>query len=554
MTQQLDLFNPNSDNSTFVLPSPLGNGPVYSPEQYVAQFDALAKNSGTTIDELVKSLNTPPSSLAMSRISYMPETYNKGVLQWPGIAPEALGKIVKENLAPQLIIGMRVDDVMRYSQVSEQPWRPGWTIELRGSHRHATRYERQEISDAKEFLCSANIQYGGDEARERDSLRIDSFTTFLAKLVRDSLTYDGMAVWTDMDIRGRVKAFSALPSGNIRLAGPAGYEANKDLFAVMVDEGGAVQHSFTRDELTFYVRNPRTNQTIGGYGYSEIEIAVRLIQGFQNALDLNVNTFNRNSIPNGILVMSGDMVTSKQLDILNRVWTNLKQGITKAWSLPVIGLNGNGKLELIDLSDVKGKEAYYEDFMNMVAGAFATIYRFPVRRLGYRISGGHGKDTEPWPDASEQVVDDSDPGLAPLLIHIENLINQYLLWTRWPHLQFRFSGKNPKEDAREYQSRQDAMTWGEKRAATGLIALEDTVGGDEDLKMIAKIMSMSPTDPNLSGVFQSVVAAFTKAAFGGDKKDPETPGPRMLHQRDPAASEAHGAIGGVRRNSAAESH
>ena len=60
------------------------------------------------------------------------------------------------------------------------------------------------------------------------------------------------------------------------------------------------QESFTRDDLTFYVRNPRNDPEVFGYGYSEVEMGMRLVKGFQNALDMNIDIFDRSAIANGI--------------------------------------------------------------------------------------------------------------------------------------------------------------------------------------------------------------------------------------------------------------
>lgn len=504
--------------------------------------DELSK----ALTQTTKSIGAPPSAFAFGRISYMPDTYNRGVLQWPGLAPDALRKVVRENVAPQLIIGMRVDDVLRYSTLSNQPWKPGWQIETMETTESPSAADRKAIQEAESFIQNSNIEYGLSEARERDAHKMMGFQGFLSAAVRDSLTFDGIAVWTDMDLSDRVKGYTLLPAANIRLTNVGGYDGDKDKFAVAVDDGGRVIHSFTRDELTFYVRNRRNDPDALGYGYSEVEIAIRLIKGFQNALDFNVDIFDKSSIPNAIMTISGSSVTQKQLDLLNRMWTNLKKGITKAWSLPVIGLSGtDSKIEIIKLNDVHGMEAYYKDFMNMLAGALCTVYRFPVKRLGYRISG-HGHDTQPNPDAGK-IVDEDDPGLAPLLIHLECLINEYLIWSRWPNLRFAFNGKSPKEDARKYEAKMNARTWAEQRKDAGLEPL--TKLAEPWLKDLAEIMELAPADPGKTSMFQSLAASFLEP----EKKDQAAPGAEIQPKKDPARSREHGHESGVRRDSASES-
>lgn len=547
-------FDVNLDATGKALLPGAPSGEVATIDQYVASFTAKA-------DELFKAISAPPSMTSFARISYMPDATNAGVLPWPGIAPESIGKIVRENIAPQLVIGMRIDDVLRYSTLSTHLWRPGWQIELFESHQHPTDSDKKDMREAEKFLQNSNIETKYSGARDRDGKQLTDFQNFLSELVRDSLSYDAVALWTEMAADGKVKSYALLPAAQIRLCGPQGYQGDKTKFAVAVDEGGTIINAFTRDQLVYYVRNPRTDPMVGGYGYPEIEMAVRLIQGFQNAVDLNVDTFNRSGIPNGILLLKGGGWTQRQLDVLTRIWTNLKKGITKVWSLPVVATPTEGDISVVNLQDLKGTDVRYQDHMNMMAGAFCTIYRFPVRRLGYRISG-RGPDTQPVQDGSTQMVDEDDPGLAPLLIHIQNIVNQYLIWSRWPNLRFVFNGKNPKEDAREYEAKKNAMTWGEARAAADMKSLEQMVEAmpdlpaeqKEKLKRIANIMTLCPIDPNISGSFQSLIGAYSQAEFAPDDPQGEgaKPGNRMESKVDPAKSEEHGATSGVRRSSRAE--
>lgn len=491
-----------------------------------------------------------PSIQPYGRMSLMPDSaVNGGVIQWPGIAPDALRKVARENIAPQLIIGMRVDDVLRYSEHSTQIWKPGWKIGLKDIKGKVSKH-KEDISKAEEFLKNGAIDLKDDDARKRDSLHLSGFQRFLSAATRDSLTYDGIALWTDRAVNGKIKEFGLLPAGNIRLCIPEGYGGNPNLFAVAVDDGGRVVNSFSRDNLTYYVRNPRNDIEVFGYGYPEIEIAIRLIKGFQNALDLNIDIFDRSAVANGILTISGGAITQRQLDLLNRLMTNMKKGTSKAWALPVIGLSQDSKLELLDLSKIKGNEAYYKDFLNMLAGALATIWRFPVRRLGYRISG-HGKDTEPASDSGTAMTDEDDPGLAPLLMHIEGLINQYLIWPTWPDLMFGFLGKNPKEDARSYEAKQNARTWAEQRAEAELPDLLDGAESEDEKKLLT-LMQHCPGDPNKSGVFQTAIAAMLKSEQDAASEDEGTPGARTQSKKDPAKSEAHGHTSGVTRDSAGE--
>jgi hypothetical protein len=542
------IFDPNisdgdaTTKAMFPRPDAMNGGSfVRDVGSYVNFYEEAAKAQPPAI----------PQTYSYSRITYMPDANSSGYLSWPGIAPEALDKTVLENILPQLIIFMRVADVMRYSQYSDHPWRPGWKIELRNPRASPTKGQLQAIQEARHFILNCNIESTNSESRQRDAAGVSDFSRYLAAVTRDTLTYDGIAIWTDTDTSGRVTTFAPLNAGRIRLANREGYMGDPNKFAVLLDETGSVIRDFTREELTWYVRNPRTTPNVYGYGFSELEVGAKLIMGFQGALDLNISTFEKNAIPNGILLLEGGGWSYRQLEILTRIWQNLKKGNTKSWALPVIAVPEDGKLSILNMMDMKGTDVRYQDHMNMMAGAFCTLYAFPVNRLGYKISG-RGPDSEPPPDGQGRLIDNDDPGLAPLLIHHENVIQEYFVASRWDDLKFSFSGKFPKEDAREYEARWNSMTWGERRAHTDERPLTEI--SPDWLKPLAEMLELTPGDQAFSGVFQTAATAMLMNKLGIQTgRDPEQVGSRMESKRDPAASEQHGHASGVRRDSAAES-
>lgn len=516
----------------------VGNRDISMFERWVNDTAASAKS------DISKSLTLPPEMASFARFSLLPEVHNGGVIQCPGLPPEVLRKIVRENLIPQVIIGLRVADVLRYSRLSKHPWKAGWQIKLRAAGAAPTEQDKKDIIEAQNFLLNCNIETRN--ARARDKKKLTDFGRFLSELVRDSLTYDGMAIWTERDLQDRVKAFKAYSAFNIRLCGPLGYKGDPNVYSVAVDEAGQVLHEFTREELTWYVRNPRADSDIFGYGYPEIEMAVRLIQCIQNAIDLNADIFNRNSIPNGFLTVKG-MWGQRQLDVLSRIWQNLKRGVSKSWALPVIPIPKDGEIDVLDLSRLKENEAYYAEWMNMSAGLFCSIYRFPVKRLGYHISGKNRDNEPPVPTTTAPAVDDYDPYLGVLLHQVSDVINEYLIWDRWPQLEHCFTGSDPREDAREYEARTLASTVDERRALHDQEPLENLAKGEEE-KQIARLMGQAPVDPALGGIYQTAI----QVVMAPKEQSEGAPGAAFTSKKDPARAESHGHTSGTRRDSAGE--
>ncbi len=542
------------------------------------------------LDILDKSLGPPPQQLSYLRASTMPERFSSlAVMQWPGLPPESLRKIVRENIAPQIVLYIRTTDAVRYSVLSDKPWKPGWRIEskipLDSLSEKDKEHELKLIREAEQFILNCNIETTSSEARLRDSQGYTNFTTFLSAIVRDSLTYDGMAVYTDMDKMGRVKAFAAIEAGLIRLVQPAVTDGkteiepdkmafgnpetwstavgdwgptdslhvfeNRDqdiskIYAVGVDEAGNIKQLFTRDDLIFYVRNPRVDPDIGKYGNPEIFDAMKIIQGYQDTIEMTRTSFTTSSIPNGILKLKGNAWTQRQIDVLQRIWVNLKRGITKSWALPVVNMPMEADMEVLDLQAIKGMEMFYQDWMNVSIGIVCSFYQIPLGRVGYRVSG-RGPDTKMPPETLENPVykDEYDNGKVVLLIHLENMINDYILSTRYPSLRFSFTGKTPSEDSREFEQRILAMTWKEQRKATGLPTLSSLASNDEEEKILS-LMEKCPVDPVKVPVFQIAIQSF----FG--QQNMEVNGPPIENHKDPAKLAQHGHEAGVRRDSRSE--
>lgn len=533
--------------------------PIGDVDGYLAALHASIGDAANVVKsnimEAAKALGSEvPQAFSYSTMSFMPDPTNYGLVQWPGLSPEALRKISRENIGPQMVIRSRVTDLARYSGLSSHLWMPGWRIVMMDPKEHPTAQQRKEIKEAESFVWNCSREHSYTQARERDAAFISPFEMFLRSFVDDALTFDGHALWTDMDSRGGVRAFCNLPAGMIRLAVPTrGYKGHPDQFAVMVDETGNPIMPFTRKQMTWRIRNMRLDPAVCGYGWSEIEMAIRLIQGFQAGIDLNIDTFTKSAIPNGMLLLKGDYFNQDQIDALMREWTNMKRGISKLWGMPVMAIPEGGDVELMQFMDLKGDDVRYKDHLNMMAGLICILYNFPVRRLGLFASGNH-RDNQPVQDAAVEIQGADDAGLPALLEHVEGTINPYLLWTNWPHLRFEFVNKNPKVDARSYAFRKEAMTWGEARAEADLPKLSTVYSGD--LKPLAEIMEGCPEDPAKSGVFQTVAVTMLQAMLGlggeGDGKT-ATPGARMQGQKDPAQSLAHGHPSGIRRDSKAES-
>ena len=550
----------------FPMPDAAYKAQVNSLDTYLMAMKAsmgdVAKAMEGSLVEVVKALGVPPQAYSYASVSMMPDPANAGLLPWPGIAPESLRKISRENIAPQLVTRARVADLARYSGLSNAIWEPGWQIGMRVASETPTVQDRKDMRDAERFVWNCNRESGYSDARERDQNLLHPFDMFLRAFGDDTHTFDGWAVWTDMDRAGGVKAFANLPAGNIRLAVPGrGVAGNPRLFAALVDETGNPVRPFTRDELFWGVRNPRNDPNTFGYGWAESEVAILMVQAFQSAIQLNSDTFTRSSIPNGMLLLKGDFWNQGQIDAIMREWTNMKRGVSKMWGVPVMSVPEEAEVEILSFMDMKGQEIRYRDHLNLMGGLYCVIAQFPPRRLGI-FASGQQRDNQPSPNESVEQAGVDDPGLPPLLGFVANRVNEYLVWSNWPRLLFRFNGASPKQDAREYEARMKARTWKESRAEADMPRL--TTGAPAELKPLLEVMELCPEDSSKIAAFQTVAVKYLELLMapegggeGGEGEDgpgreTERTGAPFASKQDPAESLAHGHRAGVRRDGAAE--
>jgi len=555
-------FDPNMDfesvksvsnyGAVFPSVSSLGVGPVTSAKQYADIFTQAIEGTSsfeTFVTEMAKAIRQAPSMEKFAKLELMPQQYSDSLMSPPGIPFEMLTKISDDNLFVKPIIQGRIADILRYSEKSSHPWKPGWAIELKSGFTAPTEAQKKQIIDAENFI--SNCAYGDISVRQRDKLGYRPFRNFLAAFVRDRLRYDFVTVYTDMDTRDQVQAFKVFPAACVRLASPKGYKNDPEIFAVGLDNGYNISQTFTRKQLFTVVQNERSDPDWGGYGYSEAEQVLRVLQGFTDCFTLLCDTFNKNAVPNGILMAEG-MWGPRQLEILTAIWQNLKKGVSKGHALPVMAMPKDGGLEILDLTKMKDNAEYFAPFLNLSAGLIAATYNFPVDRLGFHVNGTTAADTRPESDtASGTIIDNADPGLAPLLSLIADSISAYIIDSRWPELKFVFRGANPKEDAREYEARMKASTWGEARALSDLMPVAK-LGEDEDQSEVLKYMDLCPTDPIVASVYQNIITALI-ASKTTEKATAEKPqGALMQNKTDPAKAETHGHTSGVRRDSAGE--
>lgn len=334
------------------------------------------------------------------------------------------------------VILTRQRQIKRFCRVQESGKGPGFAIKPKDPTAKLGPTETQSIKLLEGFFTNC-----GWEANPRQRMRLkrDNFSGLMAKLVRDSLIMDSAPIETEWkrDRSLGLDGLYAVDGSTIRLCTESGYRGDDEIFALQVVQGN-LRAAYTYDDLIYVPRNPRTDVMVGGYGMSETELLVKVVTGFLNAMTYNLKFFDSNTIPKGLLHLSGDYA-QEDLNSFKRYWNAMVKGINNAWTLPVmVSKNSESKAEF-EKFGVDVNEIMFAKWMTFLTSIICAIYGIAPDEINFEsftagTSSLSGSDTE------EKLINSKDKGLRPLLSHFEDLFSDYVVSEFGDKYCFRWTG------------------------------------------------------------------------------------------------------------------
>lgn len=186
----------------------------------------------------------------------------------------------------QALIQTRVNQISAFATPQRSRFETGFRVKMRDPEEKPSAADKRFIRKMEDRLLYSGVDTGDVRGRE-------SFDNFLRKLVRDTLTYDQMNVEVVPDRMGRPARWIPVDAATIRLADTQKLYPDDDpeaVYAVQIYDNVIIAE-FTRQELSFGVRNPRTDIRTAGYGTSELEMIVSTVTAVLWAWHYNQNFF-----------------------------------------------------------------------------------------------------------------------------------------------------------------------------------------------------------------------------------------------------------------------
>lgn len=376
---------------------------------------------------------------------------------------EALRAIAYSTPILKAIFSTRVTQAQMFAKRPLHDFDIGMRVKLRDPNAKMTPAARKQAAYIEDFILQCGVP-GRDRV-----VTDDNFRTFTAKVIRDSMIFDQLNFQTQYRRDGKPYAMLAMPAMSMRLREmPAEEEARANVFAsdqtiepTNPDEPRYVQvynshviADFTPRELAWGVRNPVTDIDHFGYGWSEIESLIPIIQAIVWAEAYNRKFFSQGSGVKGVLNIKGDL-TSRALEQFRNDWHAMVVGVENAFRTPVLASKEG--IEWLEMHSTN-KEMEYSEWINYLIKVICSHYQIDPGEVKF-FYGNTGQSSAMFENSQEAKLKSSkDNGLRPILYTYEDCLNSHVVQPIDPDFTMGFVGidaddeKDKLENTKKYVS------------------------------------------------------------------------------------------------------
>lgn len=358
-----------------------------------------------------------------------------------------LREIPKRNPVIAAILRRRQNQVAAYTRLPRWKGDTGFRIRTRDPEQRATPAITKELKRIQDIVVRGGVRTKNPETGEPGCWDAElahkamSFQQINRAFVWDSMVLDAAAIRFEVgkDQKKFPVVFMApVDAALVRFATPKNegkdalnrtsawsnmpYDAairkeEKHVRYVMMDEAGmSVNREFKWDELSYLVRNPRSDTWTYGYGYAELEMLVDCISGLLFGIKYNTEFFDSNHVPVGLLSLIGDY-TDDALEDLRKQFKMMVGGATQFWTMPIITSKEGSPASYIPMrQDTEGMK--WQGFIQFCTSVACALYGMDATEIGMT---NFGASTNALANQNNEAKVQSltEYGLVPLLACIE---------------------------------------------------------------------------------------------------------------------------------------
>lgn len=388
------------------------------------------------------------------------------------ISYDTLRLMAERNPIIAAVITTRIHQICSFARPPRSRYETGFEIVMRDSEDKPSKDDKLKMKELTKMIESTGLP----EIIEEESR--DSFEAFLAKTVRDSLTFDQLCFEICDGRGGFPVAFYAIDSSTIRYASTpsllrrvAGYskeqvhqmwlrqmEQVKDLVYEKERQpeaeevryvqviNGRVMNTYSEKEIGFGVRNPRTNIRQNNYGVSELEILVSTVTSHLYAEEYNKRIFSTGSAAKGIIhfEQAGIPIPQQELASFRRQWHAQVAGVWNSWKTPIIATPG--KMIYTNLQQTN-RQMEFSHWIEYLIKLICACYLIDPSEINFDLRGSPGQAPLFEGRQEAKLKISRDRGLRPLLRFLESEINKNIVYRINPRFELQFIGLDAKSES-----------------------------------------------------------------------------------------------------------
>lgn len=474
-----------------------------------AEMDALLKSSNPTADRNIVPF--PPKfrgerGMQSVELDEFQLAVQGDYIERPGtLSFDAMRAMVKQTPILNAAIFNRCRKIAQFARINESGEGPGFTIRHREKDHRLSQTDQESVNLLNSFFMNCGWE---SNPRKRKLLRRDSFAQFIQKSVRDSMVMDSAPIETELkrDRALGIDGFYAVDGATIRLCSENGYQGDDAIFALQV-VNGRIRTAYTIETLIYEPRNPDSDIMVAGYGIAEVELMIKLVTGFLNAMTYNQRGFDENAIPKGLLHLTGNY-SDADLAAFKRYWNAMVKGVNNAFSLPVLVSKDQESKASFERFGVEHDDIYFAKWMTFLTSVICAIWGFSPEELNFE-SFTSGRAPLSGSDTTEKLADAREKGLVPTLMYYEQLFTDYIVSGFSDHYVFRWTGIDEEDRDTKEERQKLILTVNEMRAMDGLQEMDPVMGN-------------APLNPTLMTVYmQTLQQQQAPAEEGQDFGQPE---------------------------------
>lgn len=351
------------------------------------------------------------------------------------------------------IISTKIDRIAEFCVPQPNKYAPGFVIKQRKTSfsndvpKEPTQQIKNLIDEATNFMLNCGLG--------SNVFQGDTFETFVRKISKDSLELDQMTFEVIRNKKKEIDHFVAVDAGTIRIAdsfSDADYEKYISSSTKKEENGYYPSYVQVKDsvpvaefypwELCFGVRNQTTDIHSNGYGLSEIEVLMRVITEMLDAEAYNGNNFKNGSFPKGVWKLPSGTSPTKLNEFRNQ-WSAMVQGVARAHS--TLSIEGKD-IEWIDMQK-NNSDMEYNSWIQFLIKVACAVFKTTPEDIGF---SSQGSETSLFEGNNQTKLEHSvNKGLKPYLRFLQNQLNKFIVWQRYPELEFEFVGLDADDEKAE---------------------------------------------------------------------------------------------------------